>query len=459
MLGRPLIDRRNQMKTRALFCLAALLMSQCDTDNPTGTHTEVKTDDTLVVITDPPIEDTIPNVRATFSLTAVTEDTTVAASDSVLLKVLAQDTAGVITNFLWDFNGDGSWDDTTETDSVYHSYPQPGTFDVTVAAVDSLGRDTVVAFHVWAGTRVSTAQYDVNTIWTKANSPFFVRQNLVIPAGTKLTIEAGVKVVLADSMNLVVLGILEAIGTQTDSIIFTTEKTKPDTLNWGSVYLGNSTSVVRYCVFEHGGSWEIDTSNIVPAAAEYGALKIYESNPSVSHSSFRKNANGIRVANSSSVIDRCLIVDSYGAGIFGQSSATVQNCVIARNQRGLTGCFGLITHNDIVNNRDRGVSSEDQDGQITYNNIVGNGTFGVVTYDDTWAVKNNNIHGNQEYQFSYRGNANTPVNVSGNYWGVATAREAGSLIVSDYGAKVTHEPIAATAIADAGPQGGVEVSW
>ena len=95
--------------------------------------------------------------------------------------------------------------------------------------------------------------------WTAANSPYQVTGDITVSAGQTLTIEAGVEVNFQGFYKITVLGTLEATGTETDSIFFTTDN---QATGWHGISLGKSVEgnvtsadgVCRflYCKFQYG---------------------------------------------------------------------------------------------------------------------------------------------------------------------------------------------------------------
>ena len=105
----------------------------------------------------------------------------------------------------------------------------------------------------------TTVNGNQSGIWTVENSPYNVTGNIVVPDGEILTIEAGTEVNFQAYYKLTVLGTLNANGTETDSIFFTTDN---QTTGWGGISLGQSisgnvtpadgVSNFSYCKFEYG---------------------------------------------------------------------------------------------------------------------------------------------------------------------------------------------------------------
>ena len=92
------------------------------------------------------------------------------------------------------------------------------------------------------------------TIWDIGGSPYIIAGNLTLNAGDTLEIEPGVTVKFLarpspsdprDSLRI--YGTLIAVGTQADSIIFTSTSLTPQVNSWGCIYVNNGRADLRYC--------------------------------------------------------------------------------------------------------------------------------------------------------------------------------------------------------------------
>lgn len=92
---------------------------------------------------------------------------------------------------------------------------------------------------------------DVSGTWYQANSPYYITGNITIPTDSSLLIEPGVEVNFQGHYYLRVNGLLQAIGIETDSILFTAADTSA---GWGGIRLENSpdSSKLRYCTIQYG---------------------------------------------------------------------------------------------------------------------------------------------------------------------------------------------------------------
>lgn len=99
--------------------------------------------------------------------------------------------------------------------------------------------------------------------WSVSGSPYLIEGDITIPNDSTLRIEPGVKVEFQGHYAMVVLGRLLAIGTGTDSILFTVNDTtgfsKPDTSlgGWYGIRFldtptSNDSSKISYCKLEYG---------------------------------------------------------------------------------------------------------------------------------------------------------------------------------------------------------------
>ena len=107
------------------------------------------------------------------------------------------------------------------------------------------------------------AQIDADTMWTKADSPHVVVEDVLVAEGATLTVEAGATVEISAGRSVFVRGTLVARGTEAAPILFTGSNEEDE--RWGSVVFEDSSedasftddleytsgSVLEGCVFEH----------------------------------------------------------------------------------------------------------------------------------------------------------------------------------------------------------------
>ena len=122
----------------------------------------------------------------------------------------------------------------------------------------------------------------VNTTWSLANSPYLVTGDIIVNAGVTLTIEPGVVVKFNAGRNLTVNGILNAVGTVDQRIIFTSIKddsvggdsnfdgtaTYPRPGDWGRILFADfsvdSLNKLQNALIRYGGSGAVQTIFSLP---------------------------------------------------------------------------------------------------------------------------------------------------------------------------------------------------
>ena len=181
---------------------------------------------------------------------------------------------------------------------------------------------------------------NVSGLWDSTGSPYYVTCDVTVPVGQTLEIRRGVQVLFTGHYKFNVLGNLQAIGTEQDSIVFTrafpTEESKWDGMRFNA---GSDSSHISYCVLEYGrkdGTWwppEPNTSG--------GAVSCASTSPTFEHSTFRNNSAGTGGGafysdlSSSPSFFRCLIEEnhsaSHGGGLYGDGTMRCEDCIIRGN--------------------------------------------------------------------------------------------------------------------------------
>lgn len=82
----------------------------------------------------------------------------------------------------------------------------------------------------------------VDTVWTAANSPYTISNNVTVISGVTLTIEPGVTVLFNQGLGMTVNGRLLAEGTPQDRIVFTRSGTSG---TWDQLYFGANSTTSR----------------------------------------------------------------------------------------------------------------------------------------------------------------------------------------------------------------------
>ncbi|MBP7261965.1 MAG: right-handed parallel beta-helix repeat-containing protein [Bacteroidia bacterium] len=258
----------------------------------------------------------------------------------------------------------------------------------------------IILFNILVWTSlVSNAQTtitggSVSGQWTRANSPYHIEGSIVIPEDSTLTIEPGVTINFNGTFKLLVLGRILAIGTVTDTIIFTASDT---TSGWRGIRFENTlatndTSKFIYCKLQYG------KAKSPSMGANGGAFYFYKFSKAIISNS--------RISNCSA--------DTYGAGIccHTSSSPVITNNTISFNRSSNSGggvtCYSsnpTLTNNIISNNsasqEGGGIFCAYTNSTITKNTIsnnYANSGGGIYSNSSSPSIINNIISNNTAYQ-------------------------------------------------------------
>ncbi|MCD4722384.1 MAG: right-handed parallel beta-helix repeat-containing protein [Desulfobacula sp.] len=185
---------------------------------------------------------------------------------------------------------------------------------------------------------------------TLDESPSIVTENVRILPGITVTIEPGVIIKFAQGKNLWVDGELNAIGTETSPIKFTSAVLYPALSAWQGIYFNeNATGQITYSIIEY---------------ADRG-IECKKAGPLISNSTFFKNRHGIYLTDSSPMIQNCLLNENYTAiHCYRKSSPQILANTIIENLIGIKIQGGNISVDEnphpVINNNN------------IYNNGVGN---------------------------------------------------------------------------------------
>ena len=210
---------------------------------------------------------------------------------------------------------------------------------------DNTRRDLGACPYHHTGTEVSG---EVWGVWDRRSHPYYITADVVIPADSALTIEAGT-IIYIEGSYLVTCdsgASFLAVGSEQRPITFSCTDT---TIGWLGLqlYYVDSTSVLDWCVIEHV---ETDGSDL------HAALYLDHASPIVRNCTIRNNkqnqitGGGIRcVDESSPLIEDCLITNNRsaqgGGGIYigYEAAPKIIRCTISDNEaRGSTSTGGGI---------------------------------------------------------------------------------------------------------------------
>jgi parallel beta-helix repeat protein len=193
---------------------------------------------------------------------------------------------------------------------------------------------------------------DVSGIWYADSSPYYITGSITVQAADTLVIEPGVLVNFLGYYTFTVNGYLEAVGTENDSIFFTSST------GWSGMTVVGApdSSYLVYCVLEQVGSifgalYCINSNPVIShcrisdneAYNNDGAINLYGSNPEISYCLISQNAGqrgGGMLVSSGSIphISHCTFTGNhgpyYGGGIAIQEAGShpvFDSCLISDN--------------------------------------------------------------------------------------------------------------------------------
>ncbi len=138
----------------------------------------------------------------------------------------------------------------------------------------------LVAPVVYAQTTVEGVQ---SGTWEKVNSPYWVTDNIIVPTCDTLIIEAGVEVNFRGHYKFTVEGVLLALGSASDSIVFFPDNRS---IGWGGIRFENASGIskLEYCAIKFGKTPSADYPD-----NHGGAAALINSDAVFSHVLFYEN--------------------------------------------------------------------------------------------------------------------------------------------------------------------------
>jgi parallel beta-helix repeat protein len=141
-----------------------------------------------------------------------------------------------------------------------------------------------------------------DTTLTSADSPYLITQDIVVPAGVKLTLEPGTILRFIGATLLVVEGELQAVGSSRGPVTLTRQE---DNGYWGGILLlnTNANNQIEHVVVEH-------VSN-----APYGGVTAVNSRLNIEHSDIRWiSGTAVSLISSTAAVRWSQIHDTLGTG-------------------------------------------------------------------------------------------------------------------------------------------------
>ena len=305
----------------------------------------------------------------------------------------------------------------------------------------------------------STEVFDditVDTTWTVAESPYVISLPVFVSAGATLSIDPGVVIKFESNGSLVIEGALQAQGTASEHIYFTSiaddevggdtnadgSSTIPTALDWQGIEFASSAtssnitnSEIRFAstaiLNEHSQVSIVNTilSNLNSGIVSFGGtntlttvslsnieqsvMSLFESNKTTANElslvDVGEFSNGINMfSNSSLILNNSSLAgatSSDGVSVFEGSNLSIDGSVF----------YGFDTAVS-----DYGSGSYGADSVTIKNSQIKNNDSGIALYadDSMLSISKNTIHGNSSYGAELYGQYSA--NLKNNFWGDAT---------------------------------------
>ncbi len=228
---------------------------------------------------------------------------------------------GGVLEWQWDFDNDGNIDSYEQNPS--YTYQEAGTYSVSLTVSDGEGTHTTTKTNMITVYDTDNVNGTAQGIWKPEYGVYHVTDDVTVPAGATLTILPGTQISFGEQKQLTVNGTLNASGTESSPILFTSD------FFWKGVSILNSNNenIFKNCRFNNASS---------------SALKINASNVLINSCFFNDNtgtatAGALDITATSTVtIEKSIFANNYAtnnAGAIGisGSNVTLKNNVIVNN--------------------------------------------------------------------------------------------------------------------------------
>jgi len=178
-----------------------------------------------------------------------------------------------------------------------------------------------------------------DTVWSPENNPYQVIDDIEVPEGITLTIEPGVRVEFMDYHRFQIYGSLLSVGTESDSIFFTSGRIDPTTGDWYAI-------------------------------------------------------NFIEEPSSNSVLTKTIIEYSNAGALCENSSPGIYNNKFINNHTGIV-CYDnslfLVIHDNILVNNSWGIYCNNSEAIFRYNYLSDNEEYGIYCTENSSPTITNNV--------------------------------------------------------------------
>ncbi|AUC75009.1 T9SS type A sorting domain-containing protein [Olleya sp. Bg11-27] len=280
-----------------------------------------------------------------------------------------------------------------------------------------------------------------DTSWTLENSPYIVTDDIIIFDNIKLTIEPGVTIEFNDGKEIEIRGgNLQAIGTDTNKIIFKSSSQSPTMGVWKGLRFVNRSSLdnskLEFVEISYAAV-AIDTKETIV----YGVDPIW----SISNSKFHMNDIAIDLDSTEENNFYNCIFENNGIAINSLNYSEVLNCTFENNVTGIGYVYDTLIKDNIFRNNtgtalvsfrtiiDRNLFQNNNiaidiklfTNSVVKNNIVTNNTIGFIVKGESGSpvsdFYNNCIYDNSQYNVKHENNIG--LNLTNNFWNTTNSAE------------------------------------
>ena len=280
-------------------------------------------------------------------------------SGSAPLQVyFANQSSGDIDSFFWEF-GNGI---TSTEENPLIEFLQNGIFSVSLTVSGDGGTDTCIRENYIEVMPQIDIWGSAAGVWNAANT-YRIIGDVFVSEGETLEIEPGTQIRFMGYYSMNINGTLLAVGTEEDSIIFTSGKSRHFRCDWGNINFINASS---------------SGSMIDYAIIEYGDHGIYCENsaPAISHSRISNHTFGIYCDTGSPLItqNRISHISWYGIYLSYACSSLINGNIFSDNSGSInfggSNCNPQITDNFFYNDTYRAIYCTGNNSSLL--NISGN---------------------------------------------------------------------------------------
>jgi parallel beta-helix repeat protein len=264
-------------------------------------------------------------------------------------------------------------------------------FMVMLICASIMGIIFIIPENASADVRVS-GSISSDTTWNLTNSPYFVEGNVTVESGVTLTIEPGVQVRFNGSFRLIINGTLNATGSSSLPINFTSNQSTPSKGDWLGIVLKGANNTIDNCQIMFGENPLYITGS--------------NTNNSITNSRiFNNTGDGIYLNNTTNNTFLNITVlnnDGYGFYFNSSDNNNIDYLNISHNEK--DGIYladsdqNSFSYNSLFSNNGTGINltSSSSSNTIKINTIVSNNKTGIhfLNNSNSNVIARNNITDN-----------------------------------------------------------------